>query len=363
MLVVGVCAAAWLIGRVLSDRYAWTQPVSWIPTPVLVAPVWAAFGFGLWRARGRRVRARRRGAAAPVRSIGPTLWLAASGLLVLVSAGHLAFVELGLQRVARGRGGSGGGGGPPPLRLVFWNQAGRDVGDISQTFLAPDPTLFVLANRHTRTGTRDLAQTFLDSGEAQAAVGWPFDLFSRLPVERWASTSLGLGGKSRLVNGEKHDDPGWAAWYQVRTPGGPLVVWAIDLPSDPDTARAPLARRAGEAIRAWRGGVHIRRGEQRSTEPAPGVGFPTPDIVLGDFNIPRHSASLREFLRASGAGEMRNAFDVGGVGWQRTWPRTTPVWAIDQCFVGPRLEVGSYATFDPGFGGHRAIVVAVTTAE
>jgi len=361
--VLAACALAWVIGRVLSDRYAWSQPISWVPTPMVLVPVWAGLGAGLWQERRKRMRAKRHGTSTRVRSLRPVFWLAAMGLFALISAGHFVFVELGLHRAVLSRGGAStsqsapGDEAAPLMRLVFWNQAGQEAGDISQTFLELDPAFLVLANRHSRTRTRDLAQAFLDTGPAQAAVGWPFDLFSRYPIERWASTSLGLDGKSRPNEGIKHNDPGWAAWYQVRTPQGLLVIWAIDLPSDPEAPRMALVQEAGEAIRTWQGRVRVRHGNERRTEHSTTIGFPPPDIIVGDFNIPRHSASISELLRASGAGTMHNAFDLGGSGWQRTWPRKRSIWAIDQCFVSPRLSMRTHTTFDPGVGGHRAIVI------
>jgi hypothetical protein len=34
-----------------------------------------------------------------------------------------------------------------------------------------------------------------------------------------------------------------------------------------------------------------------------------------------------------------HAYDVAGSGWSATWPIPLPLWAIDQCLVGPRLQV------------------------
>ena len=351
-LLVG-CGAAWLVGHMLSDRYAWSQPVSWVPAPARAAPVWLGLVVMLGGRRRRRGRDRRRGGPAPVRSLGPSCVLAAVGLFSLVTAGHLAFVELGLQRAVIRPAGEGA-----PLRLIFWNQAGREAGDISPIFLGRDPTLFLLANRHSRTPTRGLAQAFIDTGEAHAAVGWPFDLFSRLPITRWASASLDLDGRSRTADAPTRPDPGWAAWFEVESAGGPLVIWAIDLPSDPGLARMPLAQQAGRAIAGWTGSARDERGGVVPMA-AGAVGFPAPDLIVGDFNIPRGSASLGAFLEAAGAPGMRNAFDLAGAGWQRTWPRETPVWAIDQCFVGERVAARSLHAFDPGVGGHRALEVVV----
>lgn len=353
-LVVGVCAAAWIIGRSFSDRYAWSQPVSWIPPILLALPVWAALVLAAGRERKRRVVARRRGVRARVQTWGPAVRGLALVTLSVVMAWQTAFIELGLHRAGTPPA------GPGALRLAFWNQSGREVGDITPVFMAMGPDLFVLANRHSDTRTRDIARAFIDTGEAHAAVGWPFDLFSRARIARWGSTSLALEGRSRGRNGDARVDPGWAAFYELETAGGPLTLWAIDLPSDPRIARFPLARRAGEAIASWTGVARLVEpgGGQRS-ERVTARGFPRPDVIVGDFNIPRGSASLAEFLRASGAGDMRDAFGVAGSGWERTWPRRWPLWAIDHCFVGPRVRAAHFETVDPGMGGHRGLIVEI----
>ena len=360
-LLVFACALGWVVGRVFSDRYLWSQPVSWIPTPLLLAPVWLAGAWAWRRERKRRRVARRRGGGRPVRAGAAVLAGWAVWCVGAVGAAHLVLVELGLQRaVLEGRGGRGTG--DALARVLFWNQAGVEAGDITSRFLPLEPTLFVLANRHSDTRTRDIARAFIDTGEAHAAVGWPFDLFSREPIRRWASMSLGLEGRSRRGDGSMREDSGWAAWFEVETAAGPLTVWAIDMPSDPESARFPLARAAGEAIASWRGSARvIDEADDRDERPggAASPGFPVPDVIVGDFNIPRGSVSLREFLRASGAGPMRNAFDEAGWGWARTWPRRAPVLGIDQCFVGERVRAVGFGAVDPGVGGHRGLVVEI----
>ena len=351
-LALALAACAWIVGRLLTDRYPWSQPVSWIPPAALAAPLWAAALVVLLG----RIRRRDRRAERPARPARSRIARGAVVVFSMLSLAHLAFIELGLHRLPGDLFASKAAG----LRLVFWNQAGQPAEGIAQRFLAHDPTLLVLANRHADTGTREIAQAFLDSGSAHTALGWPFDLFSRLPITRWGSTSLGLDGQSRMLDGSPRPDPGWAAWFEVQTDAGPLTVWAIDLPSDPRAAKYPLAQRAGRAIAAWEGAIRIFEEGGQRFERSESPGFPPPDVVVGDFNIPRGSASLRGFFREAGAPPMRNAFDAAGVGWQRTWPREWPVWAIDQCFVREGLGVRVHSTFDPGVGGHRALAVEIS---
>ena len=90
--------------------------------------------------------------------------------------------------------------------------------------------------------------------------------------------------------------------------------------------------------------------DQRETDAKPG--FPTPDLIVGDCNTPRGSASL-----AIVAGSMSQAFDQAGRGFEATWPRKTPIIAIDQAFVGPRLRAVGYDIVDLGAAQHRAEVI------
>lgn len=346
---------AWVLSRVFTDRFAWTQPVWWVPSPVLLAPLWLA---GLWTtitiARLYRRAGRHGGASARGAWCRVLVSLAALGSLLTV-----VIHELGLHRAVPlvSAHDASSATSPDVCRLIFWNQAGQEAGEIAPAFLEHEPTVLVLANRHSSTMTGDLARAFAETGRVYPAVGWPFDVFSRWPVLQWGTTSIGLEGRSRGGDGQTRRDSGWAGWYELETPGGPLVIWAIDLPSDPRAHRMPLAREAGRSIAEWQGAARTRDGDGYSFGRLEQPGFPAPDVIVGDFNIPRGSASLGVFLDAACAGPMRDSFAVAGVGWDRTWPRALPIWAIDHCFVAEGIGVRSWTTDDPGIGGHRSVVV------
>ncbi|MBL8758695.1 MAG: endonuclease/exonuclease/phosphatase family protein, partial [Phycisphaerae bacterium] len=109
-----------------------------------------------------------------------------------------------------------------------------------------------------------------------------------------------------------------------------LVVWYIDLPSDPFLAKAVLAeqvvRRMAEIVR------------DTGTEP---------DFIVGDFNIPRDSASLVRI-----AGQRRSAFDDAGWGFFSTWPRARPALHIDHMFMSGAWRCVAYQREDPGRSDH-----------
>jgi vancomycin resistance protein VanJ len=62
-----------------------------------------------------------------------------------------------------------------------------------------------------------------------------------------------------------------------------------------------------------------------------------PDIVVGDFNSPRRSRALSALPEG-----YVHAYDAVGRGWSYTWPAWFPVYAIDQCIVGSRIEPVHY---------------------
>ena len=73
-------------------------------------------------------------------------------------------------------------------------------------------------------------------------------------------------------------------------------------------------------------------------------------MIVGDFNTPRGSASLRALV-----GERREVFAARGWGPGGTWPRRMPLWGIDLGFVGRDVDVEGARVLDPGAGGHRAL--------
>lgn len=326
-----VLLVIWLLGRVASDRFEWTQWSTWIPSVALLAPAWV-----LALAARAAVGGKRRG------------WTLA-GALILGTA-HLLVAELGVVRAVLTPKRSG-----PCARVVYFNQSGREAVSLERAVLGLDPAILVLANRHSRTSTRDIAQAFIDTGEAHGVPGWPFDVFSRYPIVRWGGTDLGLDDPPSEAGDDRYD-PGWAHFYEFEAVGGHLVVWALDLPSDPDRGRWEMANRAGGTIAAWRGrAMRFDESGQKVFEDHDSA-FPAPDVIVGDLNIPRGSRSVGRLLDLAGV-RAREAFRACGWGWQATWPRERPVLAIDQCLTTEGVRPVRHRTVDLGFGAHRALAV------
>jgi endonuclease/exonuclease/phosphatase family metal-dependent hydrolase len=73
-----------------------------------------------------------------------------------------------------------------------------------------------------------------------------------------------------------------------------------------------------------------------------------PDLIVGDFNTPRRSWVFAHLPKG-----YAHAYDVAGSGWSYTWPVPCPLWAIDQCIVGPRVEAIRYELHSKWASDHR----------
>lgn len=111
--------------------------------------------------------------------------------------------------------------------------------------------------------------------------------------------------------------------------GKSIVMLAVDLPSGLAIARDPLLREVRDAI--------------ADTQP---------DVIIGDFNAPRRSEVLADLP----AGYV-HAYDQAGAGWGYTWPVPAPLWAIDQCIVGPRISSVDYQLRSTTASDHRLQVL------
>lgn len=120
--------------------------------------------------------------------------------------------------------------------------------------------------------------------------------------------------------------------------GRPLVIDAVDLPSETTLHRYP-------SMRAFAGAIEPLR-----STPA--------DVTVGDFNITRGSASIELVVPGT-----REAFAEAGVGWGGTYSRTRPLIAIDQMMVADTWIAARAEVIDPGLGRHRALVVDLVPAD
>ncbi len=342
---------AWVVSRVVSDRFEWSQYLFWVPTPavLLVGCLLLLTASALGRA-ARPISPRDRlGPRAPAARTRAVAWAGWLGVLA-----WMFFAEWNGARYLTGP--------PPPpqspaegtLRVLFWNS--MDAPELVEDALSRHPDVVVLTNPPTRV---DWAALRGGLGEASTTRRERHAVASRFPILRWGATSLGIKGarpRSFIFRGGGYviQDTGHAMFLELDTGllNRPLVLWVIDLPSDFNLSRWEVMRQAAATLHATPGPAY-RRVEGRDV-PEEIEGFPTPDLIVGDFNTPRGSESLKELT-----GSMADAFEQAGRGFAATWPREWPALAIDHAFVGPELRATGYEVVDFGEGRHRAEVVDV----
>ena len=303
LLLPGILAltiiGAWLTGRVVSDRYLWSQWLLWIPTPAALLAACLGLLWAAWSAGRRR---RRRGRPR-------VLWLGVTLLL----AGHFAFIEHHLLSFPPAN--------PEGLKLVHWNlgKARQEPeGPFAQRIvsLEGDVTILTHAIRVPRTET---IRNWLGEDRRPVRLG-RFVVLTRLPIlqVRWLAI----------------DDDIYIALVEIDTSeelGRPIVVYIVDLPSGPRLPRTAIARR----VRAF-----LAETEDDT---------PPPDVVVGDFNMTRGSAALSMAMPG-----LRHAFDDAGHGYGASFHQALPLYHIDHILLAPTVRCTRYDLVDPGLGRHRA---------
>jgi len=326
---------AFALGRVLTDRYHWSQYVWWLPAEWVLVGVWALLivssllALGSTRLGGAFVR--------PFLLAG-----------VLVATGWVLFAEWHAERYVvpvRARG--------QAVRIAHWNLSANDPeGDPSAFIASHDPDVMVVMNTRydehraaIEGGLRALAggdepgggTRFLRRGRLMAASKLPIVGFGVAPLEKLdVPTDWPSAHDAGQVTFLELD-----ASAEFPSLGRPMVVWVVDLPSDPRLWRMDLTRAARRAVDGWNGAAWRINGAGVLAPTSVEGGFPAPDVVVGDFNTPRGSASLRELV-----GGMTGAHEAAGRGrdasFRVRFRAFSPGLQIDLAFVGEEWRVAGY---------------------
>lgn len=346
--------AAWTIGHVVTDRWYLTQFLWWLPTPLVLL---SCIGAGVtWRVlapgRVRQVKpdfTNAEGAAAKF-AASRVQWLYVAA--VVLTGVYVGATEWRLDNVFRAPAAPSADG----VRVVAWNESWEPMKPMFDRLVGLKADIMMMANPHW---TFDVVKYRASMGEPNFSVrGGNLALFSRYPIRRSGYCDLRITPEPNRpdfpAQAKGPPDTGNAMWVELEVPefGRPIVVWCIDMPSDPWLDRARAFREARAAIDAFRGPV-MERLENGLDKPRPlddrAIGFPDPDMILGDCNTPRGSWSLT--LLHPG---MHNAFDDAGYGPAYTYPRSYPIIAIDQMMLSEHLRADEYRIIDMHGSRHRA---------
>lgn len=361
-------AAAYVVGRLLTDRFLVTQYVFWVPSMAYLAVALAlgigALIFGAVRlsALSAHARSKSRRAVRITR-----VALAACACIAL----HITLIEWRSWRYIL----------PPTpapegrsLLVLHWNMTVVEPGQWQRFLdampLDPKPDVIVLTNpiwsseigelkdrlgpdyRVVRIGTFGLATRFAISASAAGRLGIVAAegaaLFtSSTDTDQTLGELLPSWSPIPRVGGSSRD-PGHVMSATLDTTallGRPFVVWGIDLPSDIRLSRYAAATMAAGTIDSM---LH-----------APSRPIPKPDLIVGDFNTPRGSASLKVISMG-----YPHACEQAGRGYMASWPRQRrgprgeripnpfPIFHLDHAFVAPWLRAATYELIDPGIAEH-----------
>jgi len=282
----------WLVGQIARDANPVTAFLFYIPSPLVAAVLWAGARAAMTSDERNR-----------------------SGLLVLLSLLPLCSVLFVENHIFRRT--------PPikpdaipaltsrPFKVVHWNMArgrlGRD-----------------LAFKRLRREEADcyvLSEAPADMRKGDIGPGYDF---TRIGVVTVAARGDLLD--ARCITGDEPLRAYFMLWQKDRDrPDRTVRLLVVDMPSSLLTPRAPALRRLRRLFVQYRA-----------------------DLIIGDFNAPRRSRALARL--PSG---YVHAYDAVGAGWSCSWPLPVPVFAIDHCIVGRRLEPLRYDLDSSLFSDHR----------
>lgn len=350
----------WGVGRVASDRWLATQFIAWIPAWVALAVaipmlvLWLSLALAAQYLETRRTIVPAR---VPASKRRPGRWPARLAL-VLAAVATFCMVHLEarwLNRLQVPKRATG-------LNLAFWNTDGAIDEQIIPQIMRTGPEIAILANTSRLPNLESmLSELGTKAAPASLVREERFLVASRFPITRWCAVSLELPApEHRYFRWQQNIvDPGRALLVEIDAfPIFPrkLVVWVLDLPSDPNLSRWDVAMRVQHRLQHVSATAQVRQRDGTFAPEKLAGGFPLPDLVVGDLNIPRGSASLG--LIAEG---MTHAFDQAGWGLSGTFPRERPVVHIDHLFVGPDLQATRYRVHDGDSGRHRFISARVVS--
>jgi len=294
VVATAVCAA-WLIGRITSDRFAWSQWLLWIPTPAVLLVAAIALGVAC-RPLARCGRRRRRLIA----------WGVTAGVV-------LVYFCFGEHRFGR----SAPNGGDAALRLVHASvqtSGPRRLDAYGAGLNALDGDVTIVSSLLPMRSISGLIDRLGGLGEPVTV--WPFVMFTKLPVVE--ARPLVANADLRVVV------------FRVdatATLGRVVTIWVIDLPSDPARHRHAIATRARRIL--------------------DGITADPPDVVVGDFNMTRGSVSLATVFP-----DLSHAFDEAGRGYGASFRRGLPLYHIDHTLLADTVRAVGYELVDIGVGRH-----------
>jgi hypothetical protein len=337
-LAAALLTITWLVGHTLTDRSHFSPYLWWLPTFALLALAWPMvfLGWVLERLASRLA--------------GFQLRPIISAILFIITI-YAVFGFWHLHRYLIPAKESN-------LRIVYWNLAvDPNAATAPDAIINEKPDLAIIANpRWDRTrppllealGSLD-PNTESDPAETDPAATHllfraEIIIATRARITRYARVSFDMGTK-------EPEDRGVILYARIEgLTEAPLDLWVVDMPSNTLRWRGVAATKAREAIDQWTGPIFTLDDIGRWTPNQTDEPFPAPSIIVGDFNTPRGSHSLKTLTA-----DLTESFAAAGKGLGNTWPRNKPLLGIDLLYTS--LPIANHAIKNPGSGRHRMLVV------
>ncbi|MCH7547836.1 MAG: hypothetical protein IID30_15670 [Planctomycetes bacterium] len=295
-----IVITGWLVGRIVSDRFLWSQFLLWIPTPVTLAFIALGLMASFRPGSTKRRRKRRQ-----------LVW---GGILVAM-AFVFFFVENRFHRM-----------GTPErngLQVMHWTMSH--------------------AKRPRDAHIKKIEQLVGDVNFLSEAWGmnWPEAMDTLLGPEGkmaragryWILSTIKII-EARTIISRDGVEISLVQLDATEQLGRVLIVYLVDLPSSPTVGRAAQAK-------------SVRRLLNTLT-------IPRPDMIVGDFNTPRGSRSLSILFPG-----LHHAYDDAGRGYGASFHRAFPLYHIDHMLLAHDMQATSYELIDPGMGRHDVQVATV----
>jgi len=205
------------------------------------------------------------------------------------------------------------------LRLVHWNVCciKRTFAEKAQRLKPLDADIYVLTEVFRETDLQTLLKV----------LGPEYRVYQ---VRQLAVFARGRVALERAEERIRHR--GYLVHWDSRA--GPVHLFMVDLPTQPIYDVNPVLEQVRE---------HITQLE--------------PDFVVGDFNVSRRTRALSNLPKG-----YSHAYYRAGAGWSYTWPAPFPLWDIDQCILGPRIQPLRYSLISTGLSDHRIQVLDFAVA-
>lgn len=298
----------WCIGQLFLDRTWLTGLAFYIPSPVLLVGLLTTVARNFCSPREHALArptedTSEKPANASPRYMGRMLGVAALSVFLVVLFCENNFFHRG----------TGSGDDTHAQTLVHWNVCSGHLGwaKVRKTLNRQQADIYVLSEHPDP----DRVNAWIEN-----------ELGSSFRAEWFYKMVVIAKGQIINPNWVVNNQDSLIGHFQWEYGGTRTTVFVVDFVSDLDKHRDPILAELNRLIREHK-----------------------PDIVVGDFNAPRRSNQLQTSQLPSG---YRHAYDLAGGEHGYTWPVPLPVYAIDQCLVGPNIQLFNY-DLQTSYSDHR----------